>query len=315
MWYASIRILLEFVRIRHHNDGMYRTIRRYGLLLVVVVAGVVFFGWLIDRVLLAGLMVEVRSLPVVGILTTARPPLPDTTPYARLDPAVIEVLEPVYPSAGGATPGMLPLGVYMPRVPDLRPTATPTLPPPTFTATPTPTVTATLTPTATTASESSIPTRTPTREIILPTVPPDVLANIMRPLPTADPLVDCAPDGRMPMAGRLVQRFYGSHTGIDLSAPVGTPIMVTHSGTVQFAGWNEFGYGILVIVENGPFITYYAHQSAVNVRAGDFVRRGTIIGFSGNTGNSSGPHLHYEIRIDDVPVDPLTFTRRAHRVC
>jgi murein DD-endopeptidase MepM/ murein hydrolase activator NlpD len=75
------------------------------------------------------------------------------------------------------------------------------------------------------------------------------------------------------------------------------------------------GYGNLVIVQNGPFITYYAHQSTLNVRAGEFVVQGSVIGWSGNTGNSSGPHLHYETRINDVPVDPLTFENRRFPGC
>jgi murein DD-endopeptidase MepM/ murein hydrolase activator NlpD len=79
-------------------------------------------------------------------------------------------------------------------------------------------------------------------------------------------------------------------------------------GKVVHAGWNNQGYGNLVIVENGAYRTYYAHLSSIPVSVGDTVRAGTTIGLSGNTGNSTGPHLHYEIRKNNVPVDPTSTT-------
>ncbi|GAP07931.1 membrane proteins related to metalloendopeptidases [Anaerolinea thermolimosa] len=70
------------------------------------------------------------------------------------------------------------------------------------------------------------------------------------------------------------------------------------------------GYGNLVIVENGPYRTYYAHLSEIPVRMGEHVSRGDVVGLSGNTGNSTGPHLHYEIRYEMKPLDPTGQTLR-----
>jgi murein DD-endopeptidase MepM/ murein hydrolase activator NlpD len=115
------------------------------------------------------------------------------------------------------------------------------------------------------------------------------------------------PSGR-PVVGRLTQNFHGGHRGLDIAVPVGTPIKTTMDGRVVHAGWNNQGYGNLVIVENGDTRTYYAHLSSIPVSVGDTVRAGTTIGLSGNTGNSTGPHLHYEIRKNKVPIDPTGVT-------
>jgi len=87
----------------------------------------------------------------------------------------------------------------------------------------------------------------------------------------------------------------------------------TMAGKVVYAGWNDEGYGNLVIVENGPYRTYYAHLSSIPVQVGDQVSAGSTIGLSGNTGNSTGPHLHYEIRYNMQCIDPtnLTFNSRS----
>lgn len=124
----------------------------------------------------------------------------------------------------------------------------------------------------------------------------------------------CAPAG-LPVSGILTQRYHRRHSGIDIGVPVTTPVRTTHSGEVIFAGWSTYGYGYLVIVENDIFITYYAHLSNFNVRVGDQVGAGSIVAWSGNTGNSTGPHLHYEVRINDTPVDPLTFEQRGYLSC
>ncbi|MBZ0305064.1 MAG: M23 family metallopeptidase [Anaerolineae bacterium] len=124
----------------------------------------------------------------------------------------------------------------------------------------------------------------------------------------------CAPAG-MPVSGILTQRYHNYHNAIDIGVPVGTAVVATHSGEVIFAGWSTVGYGYLVIIENGPFITYYAHLSNFNVKAGDEIGAGSVIAWSGSTGNSTGPHLHYETRINDTPVDPLTFEQRGYASC
>jgi murein DD-endopeptidase MepM/ murein hydrolase activator NlpD len=95
----------------------------------------------------------------------------------------------------------------------------------------------------------------------------------------------------------------------DIAVPVGTPVKTTMDGKVVHAGWNDQGYGNLVIVENGSYRTYYAHLSSIPVAVGDQVEAGTIVGLSGNTGHSTGPHLHYEIRKDRVAIDPTAMTR------
>ncbi len=115
------------------------------------------------------------------------------------------------------------------------------------------------------------------------------------------------PWGR-PVSGRLTQAFHTRHNGLDFGVPVGTPVRSTMDGRVVYAGWNDQGYGNLVIVENGPYRTYYAHLSSIPVSVGQQVNAGAVIGLSGNTGNSTGPHLHYEIRINQKAIDPTELT-------
>lgn len=115
------------------------------------------------------------------------------------------------------------------------------------------------------------------------------------------------PWGR-PVGGRLTQAYHSRHNGLDFGVPVGTPVRSTMDGRVIYAGWNDQGYGNLVIVENGPYRTYYAHLSSIPVSVGQQVTAGTVIGLSGNTGNSTGPHLHYEIRINQKAIDPTDLT-------
>ena len=106
-----------------------------------------------------------------------------------------------------------------------------------------------------------------------------------------------------PIAG--VRRM---HHGIDLRASVGTPVIATADGFVDFAGESGNGYGILVrITHNYGFSTRYAHLSSAVVSPGMWVSKGTIIGYSGNTGYSTGPHLHYEVRFLGVTLDPMNF--------
>jgi murein DD-endopeptidase MepM/ murein hydrolase activator NlpD len=125
---------------------------------------------------------------------------------------------------------------------------------------------------------------------------------------------ECAPSGN-PVDGILTQRYHAYHSGIDIAIPLDTAVLSTHSGTVTFAGWSEVGYGYLVIIQNGQFITYYAHNNSFNVDVGAQIGANSIIAWSGSTGNSSGPHVHYETRINDIPVDPLTFTSRGYTAC
>jgi murein DD-endopeptidase MepM/ murein hydrolase activator NlpD len=96
----------------------------------------------------------------------------------------------------------------------------------------------------------------------------------------------------------------GIHSGVDLAAAPGTPVSAALGGNVIFRGWNSFGYGYLIVLAHGPFITMYAHLSDIYVACGQSVSPGTIIGAVGNSGNSSGPHLHFEVRYNNVIQDP-----------
>lgn len=111
-----------------------------------------------------------------------------------------------------------------------------------------------------------------------------------------------------PVDGRLTQGSHPGHVAIDLGVPIGTPVKSTMDGKVIYAGWNDEGYGNLVIVENGSYRTYYAHLNEIPVSVGQQVAAGSVIGLSGSTGNSTGPHVHYEVRVDGQQVDPLPFT-------
>ncbi|KES07482.1 peptidase [Streptomyces toyocaensis] len=107
------------------------------------------------------------------------------------------------------------------------------------------------------------------------------------------------------------------HSGQDYAVPTGTPVLATHGGTVVKAGGNGAGdgpaYGNAVVIKHGnKTYSQYAHLSSVNVKAGQIVKTGQKIALSGNTGNSSGPHLHFEIRTSPnygTAVDPAQFLR------
>jgi len=97
------------------------------------------------------------------------------------------------------------------------------------------------------------------------------------------------------------------HTGQDIVVPLGTSVVAGAKGKVTFVGWQN-GYGQLVVIDHGGGLTTrYAHLSEFEVELGQEVGRGEFIGRVGSTGRSTGPHLHYEIRINDEPVDPLQY--------
>jgi murein DD-endopeptidase MepM/ murein hydrolase activator NlpD len=99
------------------------------------------------------------------------------------------------------------------------------------------------------------------------------------------------------------------HTGIDLGASYGTPIHASDSGTVIYSTWMG-GYGNVIIIDHGRGIsTLYAHQSSLAVGNGTRVTRGQVVGYVGSTGFSTGPHLHFEVRVNGNPVDPLGYLR------
>jgi murein DD-endopeptidase MepM/ murein hydrolase activator NlpD len=109
-------------------------------------------------------------------------------------------------------------------------------------------------------------------------------------------------------------RSLAMHTGLDFRAETGEPARATAAGTVTMAGWNG-GYGRMVEIDHGNgFATRYAHLSAIDVEVGQSVRIGQIVGKVGSTGRSTGPHLHYETRVDGEAVDPQKFLRAGVRL-
>ena len=115
-----------------------------------------------------------------------------------------------------------------------------------------------------------------------------------------------------PVSGYTITSKYGYrssgfHTGLDMAVPTGTPAYAAASGTVTFAGWKG-SYGYLVIIDHGNgYQTYYAHCSALYVSAGQSVAQGQNISATGNTGNSTGPHLHFEIRYNGSTLNPQNY--------
>ncbi len=98
------------------------------------------------------------------------------------------------------------------------------------------------------------------------------------------------------------------HAGLDFSAPQGTPIYATADGVVRLAGNTGNGYGNHVIINHGyGYETLYGHQYRIKAKAGQKVKRGELIGWVGNTGKSTGPHLHYEVRKNKRHIDPIYF--------
>ncbi len=107
-----------------------------------------------------------------------------------------------------------------------------------------------------------------------------------------------------PTHGTITQTFWEWHPGIDIANEVGTPEAAADAGQVVFAGWG--GYGIYVEIDHGNgFHTIYGHMSAVLVKTGQVVAQGQLIGLMGATGRASGSHLHFEIRYQGVPQNPI----------
>jgi hypothetical protein len=97
------------------------------------------------------------------------------------------------------------------------------------------------------------------------------------------------------------------HEGIDLGAPYGTPINAPADGIITFSG-EKSGFGKFVQLDHGYGIeTIYAHNQSLYVKSGQRIKRGTLLAAVGNTGHSTGPHLHYEVRVNGIAVDPLYF--------
>jgi murein DD-endopeptidase MepM/ murein hydrolase activator NlpD len=110
-----------------------------------------------------------------------------------------------------------------------------------------------------------------------------------------------------PVTSPFGMRWGRMHTGIDIGVAYGTPIHAAASGRVIYAGWMD-GYGNLVFVDHGRGLsTGYAHQSSIGVANGQAVTQGQVVGYVGCTGHCFGPHLHFEVRVNGTPVDPLGY--------
>ena len=132
------------------------------------------------------------------------------------------------------------------------------------------------------------------------------------------PIPQVSVPSRMPLEDARLSSGYGNrihpvlgrrkgHKGVDLAAPTGTPIYATADGTVSRADWFS-SYGQFISIEHGADMqTRYAHLSRMVVNEGDTVKKGELIGYVGSTGRSTGPHLHYEVRIAGEAVDPAPY--------
>jgi murein DD-endopeptidase MepM/ murein hydrolase activator NlpD len=136
-------------------------------------------------------------------------------------------------------------------------------------------------------------------------------AKMLASIPAIQPIRNIQLDRISSYFGYRIDPFYKVkkfHEGIDFAAPVGTPIHVTGNGKVILAGRSLGGYGLEVMVDHGyGYVTRYAHMSKILVKRGEHVVRGQVIGLVGDTGKSTGPHLHYEVRKDGKPINPINF--------
>ena len=111
-------------------------------------------------------------------------------------------------------------------------------------------------------------------------------------------------------AKRITQYYWWRHAAIDIGAPTGTPIYAAESGTVEVAGWSTGGYGNYIIINHGNGMkTLYAHSSKLYVHKGEKVSRGQTIMAMGSTGWSTGPHLHFEVRVNGYKQNPLSYIK------
>ncbi len=138
--------------------------------------------------------------------------------------------------------------------------------------------------------------------------------QVYRVLPVTLPLQQLRVTSLYGMRTHPILGYRRGHWGVDLGGPIGTPIFATGAGVVSFAG-QASGYGNMVEVQHGlGFTSRYAHMNRISVQRGQTVDRNHIVGEVGVTGHTTGPHLHYEIRREDGPTDPIQFVLRAYAV-
>lgn len=110
------------------------------------------------------------------------------------------------------------------------------------------------------------------------------------------------------ITSRYGPRWGSTHKGLDIAGPVGTPIAAAAGGTVISSGWDNYGYGYCIKIDHGNgVVTLYAHCDKLYVKSGQVVSQGEAIATMGNTGRSTGPHLHLEIRLNGVPQNPQLY--------
>lgn len=138
-------------------------------------------------------------------------------------------------------------------------------------------------------------------------VTPGVLAPTKVSIPSRMPVDTAAFSSSFGMRTHPVLGGRRAHKGVDLAMPTGSPIYATADGVVSRADWFS-GYGLYVAIEHGGELqTRYGHMSRLNVAAGQQVKKGDIIGYVGSTGRSTGPHLHYEVRVAGAAVNPVPY--------
>lgn len=146
-------------------------------------------------------------------------------------------------------------------------------------------------------------------ETISPTPPSETVEN-----PSPSQLEPSAPSNTKllwPTVGHTITQYYSwRHTGVDIANHIGTPLYAAADGVVEFAGWNSGGYGNMLFINcGGGTKLRYGHSSKLLVSVGDHVKRGQVIALMGSTGHSTGPHVHFEVYINNIRTNPLNYIR------
>ncbi|AXK48931.1 peptidase M23 [Aliarcobacter trophiarum LMG 25534] len=131
--------------------------------------------------------------------------------------------------------------------------------------------------------------------------------TLLQLIPSGSPLEDSIINSYFGYRHHPVLKRKALHMGVDLKATIGTPVYATADGIIETASFDRFNGNLVIIQHIYGFKSYYAHLNKTMVKSGSFVKKGDLIAYSGNTGISSGPHLHYEIRFLSKSLDPLTF--------